>query len=36
MKGKNLKANFKENFGSTLRVYKSETCKDATLVAVGM
>ena len=29
MKVKSLKANFKENFGSTLRVYKSATCKGA-------
>lgn len=28
-KVKTLKANFKENFGSTLRVYKSATCKGA-------
>ena len=28
-KVKTLKANFKENFGSTLRVYKSVTCKGA-------
>ena len=27
MKVKTLKANFKENFGSTLRVYKSVSCK---------
>lgn len=40
MKVKTLKANFKENFGATLRVYKSVTCKgamaddDATLAAL--
>ena len=28
-KVKTLKANFKENFGSTLRVYKSASCKGA-------
>jgi hypothetical protein len=39
-KVKTLKANFKENFGSTLRVYKSVTCKgamaddDATLASL--
>ena len=27
MKVKTLKENFKKNFGSTLRVYKSITCK---------
>ena len=40
MKVKTLKANFKESFGATLRVYKSETCKgafaddDATLASI--
>ena len=40
MKVKTLKANFKKNFGSTLRVYKSVTCKgamadeDATLASL--
>ena len=40
MKVKTLKANFKENFGSTLRVYKSVSCKggfaddDATLASL--
>ena len=40
MKVKTLKANFKSNFGSTLRVYKSVTCKgafaddDATLASL--
>ena len=40
MKVKTLKANFKENFGSTLRVYKSASCKggfaddDATLASI--
>ena len=40
MKVKTLKANFKENFGGTLRVYKSVTCKgafaddDATLASI--
>ena len=40
MKVKTLKANFKKNFGSTLRVYKSATCKgamadeDATLASL--
>ena len=29
MKVKTLKENFKKNFGSTLRVYKSITCKGA-------
>ena len=29
MKVKTLKDNFKKNFGSTLRVYKSVTCKGA-------
>ena len=29
MKVKTLKDNFKKNFGSTLRVYKSESCKGA-------
>ena len=39
-KVKTLKANFKENFGATLRVYKSVTCKgaiaedDATLASI--
>ena len=39
-KVKTLKANFKENFGATLRVYKSATCKgafaddDATLASI--
>ena len=39
-KVKTLKANFKENFGSTLRVYKSVSCKggfaddDATLASI--
>ena len=39
-KVKTLKANFKENFGSTLRVYKSASCKggfaddDATLASI--
>ena len=39
-KVKTLKANFKENFGGTLRVYKSATCKgafaddDATLASI--
>lgn len=39
-KVKTLKANFKANFGSTLRVYKSVTCKgamaddDATLASL--
>ena len=28
-KVKTLKVNFKENFGSTLRVYKSATCRGA-------
>lgn len=35
MKGKTLKANFNKSFVSTLRKYKSEPCKDATLVSVG-
>ena len=40
MKVKTLKANFKKNFGSSLRVYKSVTCKgamadeDATLASL--
>ena len=40
MKVKTLKANFKECFGATLRVYKSESCKggfaddDATLASI--
>lgn len=40
MKVKTLKANFKKEFGSTLRVYKSESCKgafaddDATLASL--
>ena len=40
MKVKTLKANFKENFGATLRVYKSASCKggfaddDATLASL--
>ena len=40
MKVKTLKENFKKNFGSTLRVYKSVTCKgamaddDATLASL--
>lgn len=40
MKVKTLKDNFKKNFGSTLRVYKSATCKgafaddDATLASI--
>ena len=40
MKVKTLKANFKSNFGSSLRVYKSITCKgafvddDATLASL--
>ena len=40
MKVKSLKANFKKNFGSTLRVYKSVSCKgafaddDATLASL--
>ena len=40
MKVKTLKANFKKEFGSSLRVYKSESCKgafaddDATLAAL--
>ena len=40
MKVKTLKDNFKKNFGSTLRVYKSVTCKgamaddDATLASL--
>ena len=29
MKVKSLKENFKKNFGATLRVYKSVTCKGA-------
>ena len=29
MKVKTLKANFKKEFGSSLRVYKSESCKGA-------
>ena len=39
-KVKTLKANFKETFGATLRVYKSVTCKgafaddDATLASI--
>lgn len=39
-KVKTLKANFKENFGSTLRVYKSVSCRgafadeEATLAAI--
>lgn len=39
-KVKTLKANFKSNFGATLRVYKSSTCKgafaddDATLASI--
>ena len=39
-KVKTLKANFKANFGSTLRVYKSASCKggfaddDATLASI--
>ena len=39
-KVKTLKANFKENFGSTLRVYKSVACRgafaddDSTLAAI--
>ena len=39
-KVKTLKADFKENFGATLRVYKSVTCKgafaedDATLASI--
>ena len=39
-KVKTLKANFKKNFGGTLRVYKSVTCKgacadeDATLASI--
>ena len=39
-KVKTLKANFKETFGATLRVYKSATCKgafaddDATLASI--
>ncbi len=39
-KVKTLKANFKKNFGSTLRVYKSASCKggfaddDATLASI--
>ena len=40
MKVKSLKAKFKECFGATLRVYKSESCKggfadeDATLASI--
>ncbi len=40
MKVKTLKEKFKENFGSTLRVYKSASCKgafaddDATLASI--
>lgn len=40
MKVKTLKENFKKNFGATLRVYKSVTCKgafaddDATLASL--
>ena len=40
MKVKTLKANFKKNFGSSLRVYKSVSCKgamadeDATLASL--
>lgn len=40
MKVKTLKENFKKNFGATLRVYKSVTCKgafaddDATLASI--
>ena len=40
MKVKTLKANFKKEFGSSLRVYKSESCKgafaddDATLASI--
>ena len=40
MKVKSLKADFKEAFGATLRVYKSESCKgafaddDATLASI--
>ena len=40
MKVKTLKANFKKEFGSSLRVYKSESCKgafaddDATLASL--
>ena len=34
-KVKTLKANFKANFGSTLRVYKSASCKGGDLVVKG-